>query len=41
MQVASERRETADGVWISISAHCDVQLAGANINACGIWVQDR
>jgi hypothetical protein len=40
MQIASERGETADGLRVSISAHGDVQFAGAYIDSRGIWMQD-
>src|ERR1700691_5968379 len=41
MQIASERRETADGVGISISADGDEQLTRTYIDPCGIPMQDR
>jgi hypothetical protein len=41
LQIASESGKAADGAGVSVSAHGDVQLAGANINASSIRMQDR
>ena len=41
MQIASEGRETADRVWISIGADGDEQLTCANIDSGCIRMQDR
>jgi hypothetical protein len=41
MQIASERGETADGLWVSISADGDEQLTGAYIDSRSIRMQDR
>jgi hypothetical protein len=41
MQITSESGKPADGLWVTLSTHGDVQLAGTYINASRIRVQDR
>src|ERR1017187_4846851 len=41
MQTASERGKAAYGLWVSVSAHSDIQLAGAYVYAGSVRMQDR
>jgi hypothetical protein len=41
MQIASERGKAAHGLWVSVSAHSDILLAGAYVYAGSVRMQDR
>src|SRR6202035_824925 len=41
MQIASECGKAAHWLWVSVTAHRDIQLAGAYIYAGSVRMQDR